>query len=86
MSDDPIDRVYRRARELDPEAWVERDRVWRERGANPASPGEQPQSAAEERMRDRCGHALHLAFEEDLIGGDPAIAAALVGIAKATRH
>ena len=52
----------------------------------PPRPREQPQSAAEERMRDRCGHALHLAFEEDLIGGDPAIAAALVGIAKATRH
>lgn len=83
MSDDPIDRLYRRARELDPEAC---DRLWRERGANPDWLGEQPQSSAEERMRDRRGHALHLAFEEDLVGGNPAIADALVGLAGAARH
>jgi hypothetical protein len=85
VSDDPIDRLYGRARELDPAAWVERDRFWRERGANPDWL-ERPRSAAEKRMRDRRAHALCLAFDEDIAGGDPAIAAALVGLAKATRH
>jgi hypothetical protein len=86
VSDDPIDRAYRRARELDPEAWAERDRLWHKRGANPDWLGQRPRSAAEERMRDRRGHALHLAFEEDLVGGNPAVAEALNSLSSATRH
>lgn len=83
---DPIDQFYRRARELDPEAWSERDRLWRERGANPDWLGQWPRSAAEQRMRDRRAHAFELACDEDIVGGDPAIAEALAGLEGATRH
>jgi hypothetical protein len=58
MSDDPIDRVYRRARKLDPAAWAERDRLWRERGANPDWLGERPRSAAEKRTRSPGARAV----------------------------
>jgi hypothetical protein len=36
--------------------------------------------------RDRRAHALCLAFDEDIIGGDPAVAAALAGLTATTLH
>jgi hypothetical protein len=84
--DDLIDRAYRRAREIDPEAWAERDRLWRARGANPDWLGQRPRSAAEKRMRERRAHALELAFDEDIVDGDAAIAEALNSLLTTARH
>lgn len=38
------------------------------------------------RLEHRRAHAWSLALDEDIAGGNPAIAAALVGLAGATRH
>jgi hypothetical protein len=84
--DDVIDTLYARARELDQEAWAERDRLWAERGANPDWLGERPWNEAEKRMMERRLHSIRMASDEELCAGDPAIATALRMLEAATKH
>jgi hypothetical protein len=56
----------------------------------PAPGNSTPRSFAEarsgRRLEYRRMHAWSLTLDEDIAGGDPAVAAALVGLAGATRH
>jgi hypothetical protein len=78
--------LFARARQIDPAAWAERDRLWAERGVNPDWLGERPRNTVERRMLQRRMHSMRLAVEKDLCAGDPEIATALVGLDGATRH
>jgi hypothetical protein len=75
--EDIVDKLFARARRLDPEAWAERDRLLAERGVNPDLLGERPRNAGERRMMHRRMNSLRLAVDEDLCAGDRAIAIAL---------
>jgi hypothetical protein len=81
-----LDKLFASARRLDPEAWAERDRLWRERGRNPDLLSERPRNAAERRMMDRRMHSIRLAIDEDLCGGDAALATALRELDAAAKH
>jgi hypothetical protein len=78
--------LFAAARALDPEAWREKDRLWRERGVNPDLLGERPRNEAEKRLQDRRMHSLTLALDQDLAGDNPAIAAALQTLRPVTKH
>jgi hypothetical protein len=84
--EDIVDKLFARARRLDPEAWLQRDQLWRERGVNPDLLGEAPRNAGERRMRQRRMHSIVMATEEDLCAGDRAIATALRMLDAATQH
>jgi hypothetical protein len=83
---DDLDEVFASARRLDPEAWAERDRLWRERGRNPDLLSGRPRNAAERRMLHRRMHSIQLAVDEDLCAGDGALATALQTLDAATKH
>ena len=81
-----LEKLFAAARALDPEAWREKDRLWRERGVNPDLLGEWPRNEAEKRLQDRRMHSLTLALDQDLAGDNPAIAAALQTLRPVTKH
>jgi hypothetical protein len=83
---DLLDEIFAQARRIDPTAWAERDRLTVERGVNPDRMDQRQRSEAEKRMRDRRAYSLVLALEEDLSGGDPAIARALSSLHPTTAH
>ena len=63
---DAIDEIFARARELDPEAWAARDRLWQERGLNPDRMDQVARNAAEQRMSDRRMRSIAVATDRDL--------------------
>jgi hypothetical protein len=81
-----LEKLFAAARALDPEAWRDKDRLWRERGVNPDLLGERPRNEAEKRLQDRRMHSLGLALDADLCGDDPAIAAALHTLTPMAKH
>jgi hypothetical protein len=84
--EDIVDKLFARARQLDPEAWAARDQLWAERGINPDLLGEPPRNETEQRMMERRMHSIRLAVDEDLCAGDPAIATALRRLDAAAEH
>ena len=63
---DAIDEIFPRARELDPEAWAARDRLWQERAVNPDRMDQVPRNAGERRMSDRRMRSIAVATDRDL--------------------
>jgi hypothetical protein len=63
---DAIDEIFASARELDPEAWAARDRLWQERAENPDRMDQVPRNAAERRMSDRRMRSIAVATDRDL--------------------
>jgi hypothetical protein len=84
--DPELEKIFAAARALDPEAWRDKDRLWRERGVNPDLLGQRPRNEAERRLQDRRMHSLTLALDQDLAGDNPAIAAALQTLRPVTKH
>jgi hypothetical protein len=82
--DDSMAQLYARAREIDPPAWAERDRLEAERGINPDRMDQRPRSEAEKQMRDRRAYSLKLALDENLAAGDPEVARALSALQSET--
>jgi hypothetical protein len=71
-----IDRLFARARELDPEAW----------GIRPDRMDQTSRTEAERQMQNRRTHALKLALDEHICAGNAVIAAALRTLEEAPPH
>jgi hypothetical protein len=63
---DAIDEIFALARQLDPEAWAARDRLWQERAVNPDRMDQVPRNATERRMSDRRMRSIAVATDRDL--------------------
>ena len=60
---DDLDDLIAAARQLDPQAWTARDRLWQERGVNPDRMDQVPRNGTERRMRDRRMQSIAVAAD-----------------------
>jgi hypothetical protein len=58
-----LDELLTAARELDPQAWAARDRLYRDCGVNPDRMDRVPRNAVERRMQDRRMRSLAVALD-----------------------
>jgi hypothetical protein len=68
---DDLDEIFALARQLDPEAWAARDRLWRARGVNPDRMDQVPRSEREWRLHDRRMRSMAIATDRWLRTGYP---------------